>query len=57
MKFVTCNSDNDPLLRVISNFLDGSSQGSVSLARSMKVQTSNRFQVLGADVNMDRSQL
>ena len=52
-KFVTCYSDNDPRLRLRSNFLDGSSQGSVSLARSMKVQTSNRFEVLGADVNMD----
>ena len=55
-KLVTWNSDKDPRLLVRSNFLDGSSQGYVSKARSMKLQTSNRFEVLGADVNMDRSQ-
>ena len=39
-----------------SNFLDGSSQGYVSKARSMKLQAPKRFEVLGADVKMDRSQ-
>ena len=28
----------------------------IAVARSMKLQTSNRFEVLGADVNVDRSQ-
>ena len=46
----------DPRLRVRSNFLGGSSQGYVSEARSMKLQLSNRIEVLAADVNMDRSQ-
>ena len=49
-------SDKDPRLRVRSNFLGGSSQGYVSVARSMKLQASSRFEVLAADVIMDRSQ-
>ena len=53
---MTCSSDKDPRLRVRSNFLGGSSLGYVSEARSMKLQASNRFEVLVADVNMDSSQ-
>ena len=55
-KLVTCNSDKDPRWRVRNNLLDGSRQGHVSKAGSVKWQTSNRFEVLGADVKMDRGQ-
>ena len=55
-KHVTCDIDMDPRLRVRSNFLDGSSQGSVGQARSIKLKMSHRFEVLGADVMVDRNQ-
>ena len=46
-KLVTFNNDKDPRMRGRSDFLDGSSQACVSNARSMNMQTSNRFEVPG----------
>ena len=55
-KLVTRGSDQRPRVCVRIHVLDGRSEGHGCKARSMELQTSNRCDVLGANVEMHRSQ-